>query len=91
MKVFSFVPADGSWKFTFNADLKVFFNYLAQSQGYPINSQNLIGEFTLCLLLAVEIVWRLIRWFVVLQQGTEAFTGGQTKYEVKSYSASVNV
>ena len=44
MKVFSFIPADGSWKFTFNADLKVFFNYLAQSQGYPINNQNLIGK-----------------------------------------------
>lgn len=44
MKVFSFIPADGSWKFTFNADLKVFFNYLAQSQGYPISNQNLIGK-----------------------------------------------
>jgi hypothetical protein len=44
MKVFSFIPADGSWKFSFNADLKQFFNYLAQSQGYPINNQNLIGE-----------------------------------------------
>ncbi|KAF3009789.1 hypothetical protein E8E13_009999 [Curvularia kusanoi] len=42
MKVYSFIPSDGSWKFTFNADLKVFFNYLAQNQGYPINSQNLI-------------------------------------------------
>ncbi|KAJ4370134.1 hypothetical protein N0V86_008870 [Didymella sp. IMI 355093] len=42
MKVFSFIPADGSWKFSFNADLKQFFNYLAQSQGYPINNQNLI-------------------------------------------------
>jgi xyloglucan-specific endo-beta-1,4-glucanase len=45
MKVFSFIPADGSWKFTFSADLKVFFNYLAQSQGYPISNQNLIGKF----------------------------------------------
>ena len=44
MKVFSFIPADGSWKFTFSADLKVFFNYLAQSQGYPISNQNLIGK-----------------------------------------------
>ncbi|KZM21322.1 cellulase [Ascochyta rabiei] len=24
MKVFSFIPADGSWKFSFNADIKVF-------------------------------------------------------------------
>jgi xyloglucan-specific endo-beta-1,4-glucanase len=45
MKVFSFMPADGSWKFSFNADLKVFFNYLAQNQGYPINQQNLIGAW----------------------------------------------
>lgn len=47
MKVFSFLPADGSWKFSFNADMKVFFNYLASSQGYPINNQNLIGELPL--------------------------------------------
>lgn len=44
MKVYSFIPSDGSWKFSFNADLKVFFNYLAQNQGYPINNQNLIGK-----------------------------------------------
>ena len=44
MKVFSFIPSDGSWKFSFNADLKVFFNYLAQNQGYPNNNQNLIGK-----------------------------------------------
>jgi xyloglucan-specific endo-beta-1,4-glucanase len=44
MKVFSFMPADGSWKFSFNADLKIFFNWLAANQGYPIRQQNLIGE-----------------------------------------------
>lgn len=44
MKVFSFIPSDGSWKFSFNADLKLFFNYLAQNQGYPINNQHLIGK-----------------------------------------------
>jgi xyloglucan-specific endo-beta-1,4-glucanase len=44
MKVFSFMPADGSWKFTFNADVMVFFKWLAQNQGYPINQQNLIGK-----------------------------------------------
>jgi hypothetical protein len=44
MKVFSFIPSDGSWKFSFNADLKLFFNYLAQNQGYPINNQYLIGK-----------------------------------------------
>ncbi|KAK7184089.1 endoglucanase a precursor [Paraphaeosphaeria sporulosa] len=42
MKVFSFIPSDGSWKLSFNADVKQFFNYLAQNQGYPINNQNLI-------------------------------------------------
>jgi xyloglucan-specific endo-beta-1,4-glucanase len=44
MKVFSFIPADGSWKLSFNADVKLFFNYLAQNQGYPASSQNLIGK-----------------------------------------------
>jgi xyloglucan-specific endo-beta-1,4-glucanase len=48
MKVFSFIPSDGSWKFSFNADLKLFFNYLAQNQGYPINNQNLIGKSRCC-------------------------------------------
>lgn len=42
MKVFSFIPADGSWKFSFNADVKLFFNYLAQNQGYPASQQHLI-------------------------------------------------
>ena len=45
MKVFSFIPADGSWKLSFNADVKLFFNYLAQNQGYPASQQNLIGTF----------------------------------------------
>lgn len=44
MKVYSFLPSDNSWKFSFNADIKLFFNYIAQNQGYPINSQNLIGK-----------------------------------------------
>jgi xyloglucan-specific endo-beta-1,4-glucanase len=68
MKVFSFLPSDGSWKLSFNADVKQFFNYLASNQGYPINQQNLI----------------------VFQQGTEAFTGGQTKYTVSSFSANIS-
>lgn len=46
MKVFSFIPADGSWKFSFNVDIKQFFNYLASNQGYPIYQQNLIGEWS---------------------------------------------
>ncbi|KAF1358666.1 concanavalin A-like lectin/glucanase [Lizonia empirigonia] len=42
MKVFSFIPADGSWKFSFNVDIKQFFNYLASNQEYSIYQQNLI-------------------------------------------------
>jgi xyloglucan-specific endo-beta-1,4-glucanase len=45
MKVYSFLPSDSSWHFSFNADVKLFFNYIAQNQGYPINSQNLIGMY----------------------------------------------
>jgi xyloglucan-specific endo-beta-1,4-glucanase len=48
MKVFSFIPSDGSWKLSFNADVKSFFNYLAQNQGYPINNQYLIGKWPWC-------------------------------------------
>jgi xyloglucan-specific endo-beta-1,4-glucanase len=47
MKVFSFIPTDGSWKLSFNADVKLFFNWLAANQGYPINQQNLIGKSNL--------------------------------------------
>lgn len=46
MKVFSFIPSDGSWKLSFNADLKLFFNYLASNQGYPASQQNLIGKLS---------------------------------------------
>jgi xyloglucan-specific endo-beta-1,4-glucanase len=46
MKVFSFLPSDGSWKLSFNADLKLFFNYLAQNQGFPASQQNLIGKLS---------------------------------------------
>jgi xyloglucan-specific endo-beta-1,4-glucanase len=86
MKVFSFLPADGSWKFTFNADVKLFFNWLAANQGYPINQQNLISKL-------FDRRWRrgVANMCVAFQQGTEPFTGGPTKYTVSSYSASVNV
>jgi xyloglucan-specific endo-beta-1,4-glucanase len=42
MKVFSFVAA--SPVLSFSGDLKSFFNYLAQSQGFPAAQQNLISE-----------------------------------------------
>lgn len=56
MKVFSFIPSDGSWKFTFNADVKLFFNYLASNQGYPINEQHLIGKFPRLLAMLCKII-----------------------------------
>jgi xyloglucan-specific endo-beta-1,4-glucanase len=68
MKVFSFLPQGTAWYTTFNADIKTFFNYLQQNQGYPASSQNLI----------------------VLQQGTEPFTGGPATLKVSSYSVSIN-
>jgi xyloglucan-specific endo-beta-1,4-glucanase len=46
MRVFSFIPAGGSWKFSFTADIKLFFHYLADSQEYPITQQNLIGKWS---------------------------------------------
>jgi xyloglucan-specific endo-beta-1,4-glucanase len=43
MKVFSFVtPTPNNPYTTFNADVKLFFNYLTQYQGYPETTQNLI-------------------------------------------------
>jgi hypothetical protein len=44
MKVFSFVaPSPVN---SFSANVKDFFNYLQNSQGYPASNQNLIGEFS---------------------------------------------
>jgi xyloglucan-specific endo-beta-1,4-glucanase len=86
MKVFSFIPSDGSWKLSFNADVKLFFNYLASNQGYPASQQNLIGR-----LMRVLINMYTMLTYAVFQQGTEPFTGGPTKYTVNSYSASINV
>jgi len=42
MKVFSFIAPQTTNQWS--GDAKLFFNYLAQSQGYPASSQNLIGK-----------------------------------------------
>jgi xyloglucan-specific endo-beta-1,4-glucanase len=43
MKVYSFLPPQGTTYTSFNADIKNFFNYLVQNQGFPESNQNLIG------------------------------------------------
>jgi len=42
MKVYSFLPPQGTTYNSFNADIKNFFNYLVQNQGFPQNNQNII-------------------------------------------------
>lgn len=42
MKVYSFLPANGAWYSSFNADVKAFYNYLSSNQGFPASTQNLI-------------------------------------------------
>jgi len=86
MRVFSFLPANGAWHTTFNADVKAFYDYLRSDQGFPASSQNLIGGQILryySLLPALILI-------LVFQQGTEAFTGGPATYSVADYSASIN-
>ena len=46
MKVFSFIAP--SPMNSFSADVKQFYTYLANSQGYPASNQNLIGTFGQC-------------------------------------------
>ena len=46
MKVYSFLPPQGTTYNTFNADIKNFFKYLVQNQGFPQSTQNLIGITT---------------------------------------------
>jgi xyloglucan-specific endo-beta-1,4-glucanase len=41
MRVFSFVTPGNPYT-NFNADVKLFFNYLEKNQGYPSSTQNLI-------------------------------------------------
>jgi xyloglucan-specific endo-beta-1,4-glucanase len=43
MKVYSFVTSGGAYT-SFSADVKLFFDYLTNSQGFPASTQNLIGE-----------------------------------------------
>jgi xyloglucan-specific endo-beta-1,4-glucanase len=45
MKVFSFIAP--SPLNSFSANVKDFFNYLQNSQGYPASSQHLIGKYLL--------------------------------------------
>jgi xyloglucan-specific endo-beta-1,4-glucanase len=47
MKVYSFLPPQGTTYNSFNADIKNFYKYLTQSQGFPQSTQNLIGMTTL--------------------------------------------
>jgi len=44
MRVYSFVRAGNSDIKSFSADIKLFFNYLVQTQQYPASTQNLIGR-----------------------------------------------
>jgi xyloglucan-specific endo-beta-1,4-glucanase len=45
MKVYSFLTTTPNSPYTtFNADIKLFFNYLTKNQGYPASTQNLIGK-----------------------------------------------
>lgn len=43
MKVYSFVTPGNPYN-SFNADVKLFFDYLTSNQGFPASSQNLIGK-----------------------------------------------
>jgi xyloglucan-specific endo-beta-1,4-glucanase len=88
MKVYSFVtPTPNSPYTTFNADIKLFFDYLVQSQGYPASTQNLIGES--CCNRADRC--STDEQQSVYQVGSEAFTGGPAKFTVDQFSASVNL
>ena len=87
MKVYSFVRAGNNDINSFQADVKLFFNYLTQNYQYPESSQNLIGEYTYYSPYSPEILLTQL----VYQIGTEAFTGGPAKFSVPSFSASVSV
>lgn len=46
MRVYSFLPRNGAVQ-SFNADLKIFFNYLVSSQSFPASEQYLLSVSSL--------------------------------------------
>lgn len=88
MRVFSFLPANGLVHNSFDADVKDFYKYLTSNQNFPASEQNLIGEETCP---CTQRLRPLLTMTTVLQQGTEAFTGGAAKFTVTDYNVSVNV
>lgn len=59
MKVYSFVRAGNSDITSFQADIKLFFNYLVQNYQYPESSQNLIGELAYMFLESFQCFTKL--------------------------------
>lgn len=98
MQVYSFVAPET--RNEFSADAKEFYNYLEQTHGFPVSSQNLIGESTTQTSLAKKpiplfqaelhgLLFSLSNIDVVFQFGTEAFTGGPATMTVSQWSASI--
>jgi xyloglucan-specific endo-beta-1,4-glucanase len=90
MKVYSFVAPQIIN--SFSADVKQFFSYLQDSQGFPAASQNLIGMTTLSLFpnrKAIKVRCRNSNLILVFQFGTEAFTGGPATMAVSLFSANI--
>lgn len=84
MEVFSFVAASPltSW----SADIKEFWTYLSDQQGYPAASQYLISRH-LVLYTSLEPRLTLCLDF---QFGTEPFTGGEATLTVAQWTGSVS-
>jgi xyloglucan-specific endo-beta-1,4-glucanase len=89
MKVYTFITSGGPLN-NFTADVKLFFNYLTTSQGYPASTQNLIGMLARFIEQSALLRHVLTTW-LVYQIGSEAFTGGPARFSVSEFSADVNM
>ena len=85
MKVYSFLSTTNPLN-SFSGDVKGFFTYLINSQGFPSSSQYLTSESH----TTPYERFKLIHDFLAFQGGTEPFTGGPATLEVSLFSAAVN-
>lgn len=87
MQVYSFAATSNIG--SFNADVKDFFDYLADNQGYPANAQNLLGEDCPYNPPMVCTVLHPDHLAAVFQLGSEASAGGPATFKVDLFSAEV--
>lgn len=82
MQVYSFVAP--SPRNDFSGDAKQFYNHLESEQGFPVDSQNMVGKSAAQSLPSFAPC--IANGYIVFQFGTEPFTGGPATLTVSNFS-----